>query len=42
MHLFGYQIEYTGIGNTGHNAGALIAPSDRLQHTGLLFFCWAL
>lgn len=30
MHLFGYQIQYTGIGDVGRDTSALIAPNDRL------------
>lgn len=39
-HLFGYHIEYTDTGDVGHDASALIAPSDRVQYTGQLFFFW--
>lgn len=34
MHLFGYQIEFTDIGDAGHHSSALITPNDRLQRTG--------
>lgn len=41
LHLFGYEIEHTCTRDTGLDANALIAPSGRLQQTGLLFL-WAL